>query len=147
MGELIINSSGSNTVRKTLNNSFSGTATFNIFSASVFSSSAITLVDDAVIIWDYSLGQNAMVTLTDNRLLRVVNCSDGGCGRLIVAQDSVGGRTLSPYIGVHKVVSGGTGTFALSPGGNAIDILKFFCPAPYAADTWTYYWNIENNFT
>ena len=148
MSELISNSYTSNEVRRAINNAFSGTATFNSFSVSKFSSSAVTLVDDAVITWDCSLGQNAIVTLTDNRVLKIINAYEGG-GNLIVKQDGVGGRTLSFYPGtsINYVVSGGTGAITLSSAANAVDIISFFCPSPAGADTFVYYWNIENNYS
>ena len=86
-----------------------------------------TLVDAATIVWDYTDGYNAQVTLGGNRILGtpsgVVN---GDYGTLKIIQDVTGGRTLT-LPATFKVVNGGAGAITLTAAANAVDIL-----------TWTY---------
>ena len=142
MADLITNTYNSGIGRAVINNSFSGQTVFNLVQTRVFSSQPLSLLDSPTIVWDYSLGHNAFVTLAGNRTLSITNMSNGGYGTLMVMQDASGGRTLS--LGVlpnNKVVSGGTGSVILTSASNAIDILTFFYEGSY------FYWNIENNFT
>ena len=86
-----------------------------------------TLVDAATIVWDYTDGYNAQVTLGGNRILgtpsSVVN---GDYGTLKIIQDVTGGRTLT-LPATFKVVNAGAGAITLTAAANAVDIL-----------TWTY---------
>lgn len=86
-----------------------------------------TLSDAATIVWDYTDGYNAQVTLGGNRTLGtpsgVVN---GDYGTLKIIQDATGGRTLTLPAN-FKVVNAGAGAITLTATANAVDIL-----------TWTY---------
>ena len=152
MTELISKTLISPEVRQVLNTAFSGEATFNVITAATFSSSAITLADSAIITWDYSLGKNATVTLSDNRVLNITNCKDGAQGTLTVKQDGTGGRTLTFGSGMNKVANGGNGSITLSIAPNSVDELSFLCTASYLNPVYTpgeltYCWNIQNNFS
>lgn len=110
--------------------SFVTTSSFNIYTASVQNIS-INLVDSSSIVWDYSLGNIANVTLGGNRSLKIINSFSQSFGILKVSQDSTGSRTLT--------LSGSLpSSFGLSNGTNQFDLLGFYY------DGSTYYWSITN---
>jgi hypothetical protein len=94
------------------------------------------LVDAASLVWDFSVGNCAIVTVAGNRTLNLSNVPTGGAGILMVTQDGTGSRTVA-LPSNSKTQAG----FALSIGAGAIDQLFFYF------DGVNYYWSITNNFT
>lgn len=129
-----------------------GTAVYNlgvdtngsVVTATTTSSSGFqTLTDAATITWDYNLGANAEVTLTNIRTLVITGATDGCSGILLAKQDAVGNRNIV-FGGTetHKVINGGLGAIVLSKDPNAEDILSFV----FRASTNTFYWNLGYNY-
>jgi len=89
------------------------------------------LTDSATIVWDYSLGNIASVTLGGDRTLSVVNPRANTTGLLYVKQDSTGSRLLT--ITGNKPVG-----WALSAAANSVDLIGFFYNGT------EFYWSKEN---
>lgn len=84
-----------------------------------------TLTDAATISWNMSSGMHAQVTLTANRTMGTpTNLKVGYC-TLMVIQDAGGTNTLDLSAAVFKFPAGVEPT--MSTGGNAIDIISFYC--------------------
>lgn len=86
--------------------------------------SEVTLTDAATISWDMSTGFDFIVTLGGNRIMGApTNTKVGQKGRLIIAQDSTGGRTISSWNGVYDFSGGVPPT--LSTTSSAINVLYY----------------------
>ena len=84
-----------------------------------------TLTDAANIDWNMNSGKHAQVTLTANRIMNApTNLKVGYC-TLMVIQDAGGTNTLDLSAAVFKFPAGVEPT--MSTGGNAIDIISFYC--------------------
>lgn len=67
----------------------------------------VTLTDAATIAWDMSSGFDFIVTLAGDRIMGApTNTKAGQKGRLIIAQDGVGGRSISSWNGVYDFQGG-----------------------------------------
>jgi len=110
----------------------------NAFSSQTFQ----TLTDAATIIWDYSLGKNAEITLAATRILSITNVSDGDYGNIIVEQGGAGNYSLT-LPATSKVVNGGAGTILFTTGIGVQDVLSFI----YRGGTGTFYWTAGYNYT
>lgn len=89
-------------------------------------SSLLTLTDGATVTWNYSLGNEARVTIAGNRTLSITNLPAGKVvyGTISVIQDPTGGRTFTLPAG-SKVGDGGAGAVTLSTAGGTTDMLSF----------------------
>ena len=77
------------------------------------------------LVWDYSLGYNAEVTIgVNSTLAEPTNVEDGDYGTLVVIQGPVGGKTLT-LPPSFKVVNGGAGAITLSTAANAVDSISW----------------------
>ena len=69
--------------------------------------SEVTLADTSTIAWDMSTGFDFIVTLGGNRIMGApTNTKVGQKGRLIIAQDGTGGRTITSWNGVFEFAGG-----------------------------------------
>lgn len=103
----------------------------------------IPLTDIATVVaWDYSLGPNSYILLTENVTLAIKNVTDASYGTILIKQDAPGNRSLtfsgSPY--TNKVVNGGAGSILLTSTGGAEDILSFVCKGSIL------YWTVGYNY-
>jgi len=86
--------------------------------------SEVTLTDAATIAWDMSTGFDFIVTLGGNRIMGApTNTKVGQKGRLIIAQDGTGGRTISSWNGVYDFSAGVAPT--LTTTASAINVLYY----------------------
>jgi len=86
--------------------------------------SEVTLTDSATISWDMSTGFDFIVTLGGNRIMAApTNTKVGQKGRLIIAQDASGGRTISSWNGAYDFASGVAPT--LNTAASAINVLYY----------------------
>lgn len=86
--------------------------------------SEVTLTDSATIAWDMSTGFDFIVTLGGNRIMGAPsNTKVGQKGRLIIAQDGTGGRTISSWNGVYEFAGGTAPT--LSTTASAVNVLYY----------------------
>lgn len=91
-----------------------------LFAAAV----SVALADGATITPDFATGINFHVALAGNRTLaNPTNVKAGQSGRIRVAQDATGSRTLS--FGANWLFAGGDPT--LSTAANAIDVIAYYC--------------------
>ena len=82
------------------------------------------LTSQSNINWNWSSGNIANLTLTNNTILSITH-SGISKGKLIIKQDSNGSRTLNLSPGIYK--QGSTNSFVqLSTSANSIDVLNFF---------------------
>lgn len=87
---------------------------------------AQTLTDAENVVYDASLGVNAQVLLTDNRIFDApTNAIPGSSGKLVIVQDDTGSR-LATWAAEWKF-AGGTG-LVLSTAADAVDILHWYTP-------------------
>ncbi len=112
----------------TVNTTLLGTKTVRdgqfVISTSARAVNPITTLTDATsIAVDFLIGNNFMVTLTDNRTLAAPsNATAGQTGLIYIAQDGTGNRTLG-YNTVYKFVSGSVPV--LTTTANAMDMLVY----------------------
>jgi hypothetical protein len=86
--------------------------------------SEVTLTDASTISWDMSTGFDFTVTLGGNRIMGApTNPKTGQKGRLIIAQDATGGRSISSWNGVYDFSAGVAPT--LSTASSAINVLYY----------------------
>jgi hypothetical protein len=77
------------------------------------------------LVWDYSLGYNAEITLgVNSTLAEPTNVEDGDYGTLVIIQGPIGGKTLT-LPASFKVVNGGAGAITLSLAANAVDSISW----------------------
>ena len=77
------------------------------------------------LVWDYSLGYNAEVTIGINSTLsEPTNTEDGDYGTLVIIQGPIGGKTLT-LPASFKVVNGGGGAVTLSTAPNSVDSISW----------------------
>ena len=106
IGELLLSSQTINEARIIINTAFSGHSEFNSITVTNFRPpSFVTLIDDATLNWNYSIGHNAFVVIGGNRLLNITNLIDGASGVLIVKQDAGGNRTLTLPTGPGSITN------------------------------------------
>jgi hypothetical protein len=87
-----------------------------------------TLTDEATITNNVSLGRNAKVTITANRILNFTNTVAGQRGILRVIQDGIGSHTLTfqrATVAADVHYPGGTPP-TLTTAGNAVDVLEWY---------------------
>lgn len=82
------------------------------------------LVYASTTVWNMDQGENAILTLTGNTTLSIINAVAGSFGIIEVRQDTSGGRTMAFPVG--STGAGGMGNIALTFTANAVDILGFF---------------------
>lgn len=84
----------------------------------------VTLTDGATISWDMSTGFDFIVTLGGNRIMGAPsNTKVGQKGRLIIAQDATGGRSITSWNGVYDFAGGVPPT--LTSTASAINVLYY----------------------
>ena len=104
-------------------------------------SSAIqVLTDQATVSWNLANGELAQVLLKGNRTLALSNITNGTQGKIIIKQDSTGGRKLAVPANSY-VVDEGNGLLPLSYMAGGIDIASFIY------DGSKYYWTLHKNYT
>lgn len=86
--------------------------------------SEVTLTDSSTISWDMSTGFDFIVTLGGNRIMGApTNTKVGQKGRLIIAQDGTGGRTITSWNGVYDFAGGIAPT--LTTTASALNVLYY----------------------
>lgn len=86
--------------------------------------SEVTLTDASTISWDMSLGFDFAVTLGGNRIMGAPsNAKIGQKGRLVIAQDGTGGRTITSWNGVYDFSAGVAPS--LSTTASAVNVLYY----------------------
>lgn len=83
------------------------------------------LKDGSIISWDISSDKNAKVTLGGNRTIELNVLNPGDNGKLVVVQDSVGGRTLDVPLN-SKFGDTVISQLILSSNPNATDIYEYY---------------------
>ena len=84
----------------------------------------VTLTDSATVSWDMSTGFDFILTLGGNRIMGAPsNTKVGQKGRLIIAQDGTGGRTITSWNGVYDFASGVAPT--LTTTASALNVLYY----------------------
>lgn len=95
----------------------------------------VALTDAATIAWDFSLGENATVTITTNRAISVSNDYDLAIGALLVTSASPYNLTLPAG---DKAINGGDGVLAIPAGESEVSFKKWGSVRR---------WTIGSNFT
>lgn len=86
--------------------------------------SEVTITDASTVSWDMSTGFDFILTLGGNRIMGAPsNTKVGQKGRLIIAQDGTGGRTITSWNGVYDFASGVAPT--LTTTASALNVLYY----------------------
>jgi len=104
-------------------------------------------VPGSALTWELNTGVNAYVNLSQNSTLTITYVETGDTGRLIVAQDATGNRTLTvqgPTTSERHFQPGGTGgstlVLDLSTAPSSVDLLEFYFDGAF------FYWKSTKGF-